>query len=110
MLYEVITNAAGPRRIRELTVPLAWGADQLRVGMSTQRLDTEVAWITRRLLLMTFAIGLLGMMAAWWLTRLIARPIEELVALARGVNAGQYQTKARVCAHDEVGELAGCAQ
>jgi signal transduction histidine kinase len=46
------------------------------------------------------------MLAAWWLTRIFAHPIEELVALTRTVKAGQYQAKAPVRANDEVGELA----
>jgi len=78
----------------------------LRVGLSTARVDQEVAWLTRRLARTTAIITLLGMAAAWYLTRIFAHPIEELVALTRTVKAGHYQTKAAVRASDEVGELA----
>ena len=96
----------GAPRIRELTAAFANGAHQLRVGMSTTRVDREVAWLTRRLARMTAVITLLGMAAAWWLTRIFAHPIEELVGLTRTVKAGNYQAKAPVRANDEVGELA----
>ena len=65
-----------------------------------------MAWLTRRLARTTAIIALLGLLAAWWLTRIFAHPIEELVALTRAVKAGHYQTKAPVRANDEVGELA----
>jgi signal transduction histidine kinase len=96
----------GAPRIRELTAAFGNGAHQLRVGMSTARLDQEVAWLTRRLARTTAIIVLLGLLAAWGLTRIFAHPIEELVALTRAVKVGQYQTKAPVRANDEVGELA----
>ncbi len=98
--------APGAARIRELISPFGKGAHQLRVGLSTARLDDEVAWLTRRLARATAIIVLLGLLVAWWLTRIFTHPIEELAALTRAVKAGQYQTKAPVRANDEVGELA----
>jgi len=92
--------------IRELTASLGGNAHRLRVGMSTERLDGEVGWLTRRLARNMAIITVLGMVAAWWLTRIFAHPIEELVALTRSVKAGHYQVKAPVRAKDEVGELA----
>ena len=93
-------------RIRELTTLLGNGSHQLRLGFSTAHVDSEVGWLTRRLARTTAIIALLGMAAAWWLTRIFAHPIEELVALTRAVKAGNYRTKAPVRASDEVGELA----
>lgn len=97
---------ADARPILELTVPVGQGPHQLHVGLSTARLDSEVGWLTRRLARMTALIMLLGLVAAWWLTRLFSRPLEELVILTRAVKAGDYQVRATVRAHDEVGELA----
>jgi signal transduction histidine kinase len=96
----------GAPGIRELTATFGNGPHQLRVGMSTARLDQEVAWLTRRLARTTAIIMVLGLLAAWGLTRILTHPIEELVSLARAVRAGNYQTKAPVRARDEVGELA----
>lgn len=91
--------------IRESIVPLGAATHRLRVGLSTARVDLEVAWLTRQLARMTAIIALLGMGVTWWLTRIFAHPIEELVALTRTVKAGNYQAKAPVRANDEVGEL-----
>lgn len=108
VLAEARVAGAMPRSpgIGEVTAPLAGPAHQLRAGLSSARVDQEVGWLTRRLARMTAIIALLGMAAAWWLTRIFAHPIEELVALTRAVKAGQYQAKAPVRGKDEVGELA----
>jgi len=95
-----------PERIKEITTDMAAGTYRLRVGMTADRVDQEVAWLTRRLARTTGFIALLGMVAAWWLTRIFSHPIEELVNLTRAVKAGDYHAKAPVRARDEVGELA----
>jgi signal transduction histidine kinase len=99
-------RVSGASRVHELTCSLGKGARHLRVGMSTRRVDNEVGWLTRRLARTTAIIALLGMLAAWWLTRIFAHPIEELASLTRGVQAGNYGLKAPVRARDEVGALA----
>jgi signal transduction histidine kinase len=99
-------HARDAPEIRELTRTVGDGPHQLRVGMSMARVGYEVNWLTRRLAGTTAIIALLGMLAAWRLTRLFAQPIEELVTLTRSVKAGHYQAKAPVRASDEVGELA----
>jgi len=98
-------TAAAPQ-IKELTHLLGDGPHQLRLGLSTSHVDSEVGWLTRRLARTTALIALLGMGAAWLLTRIFAHPIEELVGLTRASKAGNYQTKAPIHARDEVGELA----
>jgi signal transduction histidine kinase len=99
-------HASVTPQIHELTAPFGHGPHRLRVGMSTARVDQEVGWLTRRLARTTAIITLLGMLGAWWLTRVFAHPIEELVAVTRAVKAGNYQIKTPVRAKDEVGELA----
>jgi signal transduction histidine kinase len=96
----------GATNIRQLAAPFGNNAHHWLVGMSTAQLDQQVAWLTRRLAGVTAIIMLLGLLAAGWLARILAHPIEELVALTRAVKAGQYRTKAPVRASDEVGELA----
>lgn len=102
-------RSPGPARgdeVRELAAPISSGPYRLLVGISTSRIDSEVGWLTRRLAFMTAIIALLGMTAAWRLSRIFAHPIEELVQLTRAVKAGNYQIQASVRADDEVGELA----
>jgi HAMP domain-containing protein len=97
------TNTA---EVRELSALLELGTHRLRAGISRARVDFEVGWLTRRLARTTAIIALLGMLAAWWLSRIFARPIEELAEITRAVKSGSYESKAPVRARDEVGELA----
>lgn len=99
-------NRGASRQIREVTAAVGEGAQRLRVGLSTARVEQEVGWLTRRLLPMTAVITLFGITATWWLTRLLTHPIVELVALTHRVQSGDYGCKARVRTSDEVGELA----
>lgn len=92
--------------VSEVVVNSNDGTFRLRAGLSQERVNHEVGWLTRRLARITVVIGLVGLLAAWWLTRIFAQPIEELVNLTRAVKAGLYTTKAPVRANDEVGELA----
>jgi signal transduction histidine kinase len=92
---------------REITIPIAAGATgDVRVGMREDHVIYEVGWFTRRLARTTLVIGALGMVAAWWLTRLFTRPIRELVNVTRAVQHGNLKAQAPVLAHDEIGDLA----
>ena len=92
--------------LQEFNAALPGVGQELRVSMSTARIDYEVGWLTRRLARTTLVIALLGLLAAWFLTHLFTHPIQELVSLARSVKAGEYDVQATVRAKDEVGELA----
>jgi signal transduction histidine kinase len=93
--------------VRDVAVPILDGrAGVIRVGVSEASIDREVAWLTRRLGRVTAAIAALGIVAAWAVTRLLTRPIRELVALARAVQGGDFARRATVHVRDDVGELA----
>lgn len=93
--------------VRDIAVPILEGkAGIIRVGMSEQRVAEEVGWLTRRLARVTAVIAALGMLAAWWLTRIFSRPIGELIGVTRAVQQGDFRARATVRAADEVGELA----
>lgn len=97
---------ANGTKLRELLATSDDGLYRLRLSLSTARVDQEVGWLTWRLARTTAFIALLGMLAAWGLTRVFSHPIEELATLTRTVKAGHYEAKAPVRARDEVGELA----
>jgi signal transduction histidine kinase len=78
----------------------------VEVKLSTASVDHSVGWLTGRLARTTAAIALIGILASWGLTRLITRPLEELVNLAWEVQDGQYGGTAPVRVGDEIGELA----
>jgi signal transduction histidine kinase len=94
-------------RVREIALPLAdKDAGDIRVGLRENHVAYEVAWLTRHLARTTAIIAALGMVAAWWLTRVLTRPIRELVEVTRAVQHGDFQARASVRANDEVGDLA----
>lgn len=97
---------AHTNQLRELTARIGAEQNLLRVGISTARVDKNVSWLTRRLGATTTLIAMLGLAAAWWLSRILAHPIEELAHHTRAVKAGQYHGRVPVHANDEVGELA----
>jgi signal transduction histidine kinase len=99
------TVAAPQGVVREMAAPIA-GGGEARVGVSEAHVAYEVGWLTRRLARVTAVIAAFGMLAAWWLTRVFSRPIRELVTATRGVQHGDFGTRAPVRARDEVGELA----
>lgn len=101
----LLDTEGGP--VRDVAVPILQGAaGTVRVGMSEHRVAFEVGWLTRRLARVTAVIALLGMLAAWWLTRIFSRPINELVHITHAVEQGDFNARAPVRAADEVGDLA----
>ena len=78
----------------------------LLVG-SSQR---EAAWVERRLLLVTAAIGaaglLFGLVLSWWGAAAVTNPIKKLEACARDVSEGKLNTHANVSGTHEIGQLA----
>ena len=78
----------------------------LRVGISERHIAAEVRWLARRLAIVTLAIASLSLAAAWVLTRILARPVYELVAATRSVREGKFDVAVPVRARDEIGELA----
>ena len=62
-----------------------------------------VAYAWAALLVLGLAIGLLG---AWLIARGVSRPVEQLAASARRIEAGDY-SPARIARKDELGQLSG---
>ncbi|RME50515.1 MAG: HAMP domain-containing protein, partial [Caldilineae bacterium] len=77
----------------------------VRLGLSHRRLEATVAEATRRLLLTTLVALGLGAVAVLLLTRVLTRPIFDLVAAARAVGHGDLSRRPPVRMTDEVGEL-----
>ncbi len=92
--------------IRDVAVPIFDGhAGTARVGLSDRGLQKELDAATRGLLLMTGAISLVGLAAAYLLTLILTRPISELVGVTRRVGRGDLAARARPRTRDEIGVL-----
>jgi two-component system, NtrC family, nitrogen regulation sensor histidine kinase NtrY len=50
---------------------------------------------------------LVGLFLAWWISKRITRPVEELANGARDVASGRWDTHIDVQGNDEIGQLAG---
>ncbi len=74
---------------------------------SSQR---EAAWVERRLLLLTVAVGaaglLFGLVLSWWGAAAVTSPIKKLEGCARDVSEGKLNTHANVSGTYEIGQLA----
>jgi two-component system nitrogen regulation sensor histidine kinase NtrY len=54
-----------------------------------------------------FAAILIGLLLAWWVSKRITRPVEELTNGARDVASGRWDKHIDVQGQDEIGQLAG---
>jgi signal transduction histidine kinase len=94
--------------IHDIAVPQLGGrAGVIRVGLTEHRLQASIARAVRALVATTAAALLIGVVAAFLLTRVVTRPVLELVEVARAVSKGQLERKARRYMDDEIGELSG---
>lgn len=92
--------------IRDVAVPIFEGhAGTARVGLSDRGLQKELDAATRGLLLMTGAVSLVGLGAAYLLTLILTRPISDLVGVARRVERGDLTARTRPRTRDEIGLL-----
>jgi signal transduction histidine kinase len=71
-----------------------------------EHLDRETATLTRRLARVLSIMALTGLLVAWLLTRILTRPLNELLQLTRRVSQGDLTARAPVRSKDEVGDLA----
>jgi two-component system, NtrC family, nitrogen regulation sensor histidine kinase NtrY len=89
-----------PGRHNELLGVLLLGSPQRElVLLRRQILKTAVA--------VAFAAILVGLFLAWWVSKRITHPIEELANGARDVASGRWDTHIDVQGNDEIGQLAG---
>ncbi len=89
-----------PGRNGELLGVLLLGSS----GKELVVLKRQILKIAALVALVAIAIGLL---LAWWISKRITRPVEELANGARDVASGRWETHIDVQGNDEIGQLAG---
>jgi two-component system, NtrC family, nitrogen regulation sensor histidine kinase NtrY len=88
-----------PGRQKELLGVLFVGGSQRSVVL----LERRIRWLA----LGVGAVGLLlGLLLSWWGAARVTRPVQKLVAAAREVSQGNWNTRVDVRGNDEIGELA----
>jgi len=81
-------------------------SDWLSYLLEEQRIDVAMTVGSRSVILVTVLAALASILFASTLTRLFTRPILELRKVALQVAGGKLDSRARVLARDEVGEVA----
>jgi len=77
----------------------------VRVGITERYLQETVWRVTLGVLGITLFVSLLGIVGAYALTRVITRPLGEMVQATRAVARGDLTVRAPVWARDEIGAL-----
>ena len=109
-----IPNAPGPfvfdselGRIHHFRVGILDGQlGTVAVGLSEDRVELIITGVTIQMLLVTLAVGLAGVGTAVLLTKVLVRPILDLVRTTRRVGSGDLSARAHRWASDEIGVLA----
>ena len=78
----------------------------LLVGSSRREMVTLVSFIRNLAVLVAAGGILLGLLLSWWVSARVTRPVERLVAGAREVAAGNWETRVALRSRDEIGQLA----
>ncbi|MBI5383943.1 MAG: HAMP domain-containing protein [Verrucomicrobia bacterium] len=106
LLAHVPATKPEARLIRGTAVGIGGLPASVSVAVNDSHVNFEIGWHTRRLIGMTALIGFFGLLATWWLMRVVTRPVHELVEVTRSIKTGNYDARATIRAKDEVGELA----
>lgn len=103
-------TAPGQPRILEILLPVyvdgyqvKWGT--VRVGLSEESMDQEVASLTRHLIVAGVLAAMLCLVAARAAARSITRPIDRLVTATRAVAKGDYSERVNLQTGDELETL-----
>ncbi|HEX5344837.1 MAG TPA: methyl-accepting chemotaxis protein [Duganella sp.] len=93
-------------RIRYLAALKAF-ADKQAASLDATAIDIQKQYQSGRTLLVMLGLAaiVLGVIAAWWITRTITQPINEAVKVAETVSSGDLTSDIQVNSNDETGQL-----
>jgi methyl-accepting chemotaxis protein len=102
-LYETDMNQARTRYLDALKK----FSDQQAALLDAAALEIQHQYTSGRTLLVMLGLAaiVLGMVAAWWITRTITQPINEAVKVAESVSSGDLTSDIQVSSSDETGQL-----
>jgi signal transduction histidine kinase len=93
--------------IFDTAVPILDGkVGTARIGLSNESVQLAVSQVTLQSILFTVLVLVFGVVVSMFLTRILARPILELVEATRLVSRGDYSRRIHPWAKDELGTLA----
>ncbi|MGB9512074.1 MAG: HAMP domain-containing sensor histidine kinase [Candidatus Acidiferrum sp.] len=111
MLVKTISWSSDPASAETFhALPLTGRHNELLGLLLLGSPQRELVLLRRQILktagLVAFAAILIGLLLAWWVSKRITRPVEELANGARDVASGRWDTQIEVRGNDEVGQLA----
>lgn len=93
--------------IFDTAVPILNGkVGTARIGLSNAGVQRAVSQVTLQSIIFTSIVLLFGIVVSMFLTRILERPILELVGAARAISKGDYSRRIHPWAKDELGTLA----
>lgn len=92
--------------IEDVAVPLPGGLGGVRVGMSLEQIDAAVNHLTWEMLLSTLGLMVVGVLAAFPLSRALAQPVRRMTRAAEAIAAGDLRQQVATHGPKEIGQLA----
>lgn len=90
----------------DIAVPLQEGqAGIIHIGFSKKHIRDDIQLITRMIFWMILAVSFVGVGVAILLTKVIMKPVSELVTVVEKVGKGDLNQSVTVYANDEIGQL-----
>ena len=82
------------------------GIDIVRVDLPVTEIEDHAIRLRNLVWASSAGTALVALLLAWWLTRRLVRPLQELTASANKIAAGDYGQEVRIDRRDELGQLA----
>jgi PAS domain S-box-containing protein len=104
--YSIEKIATEKGELIDIAVPMSEGkAGVVHLGFSEQALKEEINSIIALLLRLIIAVSIVGIIIAFFLSQIIAKPVLELVKIVEAAGAGDLDQRASVRSKDEIGKL-----
>ncbi|SES05550.1 histidine kinase [Salisediminibacterium halotolerans] len=92
--------------IHDVAAPIADGDEGVvRVGMNETMINETMYSVLLTIIMVTIGTGLLGLLIAYALMRILYRDVSQLMTVSQAVADGDYSANAQVTSKDEMGRL-----
>ena len=78
----------------------------IRTALSTERIDEEINYLRRVIIIAASLTGLIALFIGYWLAMSFARPLRQMTLIAKNYAHGRYQLRIPSHRRDEIGDLA----
>ncbi|MGB2325680.1 MAG: two-component system histidine kinase PnpS, partial [Pseudomonadales bacterium] len=92
-----------------IAVPTLNEANQLgyiRTALSTQRINEEINYLRRVIIIATSLTAIIALFVGYWLAMSFAQPLRQMTLIANNFAQGRYQLRIPSHRRDEIGDLA----